>query len=381
MLRRYFCVYPSPTTFFATGLPYSFARVSKSNGFEIVLSFRLTNVPDEDYAGLGPSPIGSNATSPRLLIKYLDVCLAETEVNCDDGVKYKVRYNGDASLDQTPQLNQLNDYEIVITSTATVRENGFNHIDAVYTIRNMTDDAVKGFVNGSWYLSLSYKVNEVFKNAFLVGKASVPKEAPQNNEILSAHKGILATWKPIIIDTNDTANSDEPLGIEFLDEKSGMPTKVSVWVFKDEIFGQELQMKRLFDENSPNSISPVTFGCTITDNNDGTCNFICPNISDGEYAYLDKSLILSNTEVNENDQFYFLESPVSDSSNMVTGLDPADTYAAILQYEQSGVVQSSCLTGKPTLDRIFTELTSGTEPDVGNPSCFIATARRQQPRT
>ena len=73
----------------ATGMPYSFARVSKGNGFEVVLSFRLTNVPDEDFAGLGPSPIGSNATAPRLLIKYLDVCLSETEVNCDDGVKYK----------------------------------------------------------------------------------------------------------------------------------------------------------------------------------------------------------------------------------------------------------------------------------------------------
>ena len=131
MLRRYFCVYPSPTTFLLLDYRTVLLDVSKSNGFEIVLSFRLTNVPDEDYAGLGPSPIGSNATSPRLLIKYLDVCLAETEVNCDDGVKYKVRYNGDASLDQTPQLNQLNDYEIVITSTATVRENGFNHIDAV----------------------------------------------------------------------------------------------------------------------------------------------------------------------------------------------------------------------------------------------------------
>ena len=358
----------------ATGMPYSFARVSKGNGYEIVLSFRLTNVPDEDFAGLGPSPIGSNATAPRLLIKYLDVCLSETEVNCDDGVKYKLRYNGDASIDQTPQLNQLNGYDIVITSTATVREFGFNHVDAVYTIRNLTKEAVKGFQNGTWYLSLSYKVNEVFQNAFLVKQASVPNRAPLENTVATAHKGLLATWQPIIIDTNDTANSDKPLGIDYLDGEQGMPTSVSIWTFKDETFGQELQMKRLFDEASPNTQSATTFGCTISDNGDGTCNLNCPTITNQDYAYMDKDLILSNASINENEQFYFSESPVSDSSAILTGLDPSDTYAVILQYEQSGVVQSSCLTGQPSLDRIFTELTSGTEPEVGNPNCFIATA-------
>ena len=51
-----------------------------------------------------------------------------------------------------------------------------------------------------------------------------------------------------------------------------------------------------------------------------------------------------------------------------------DKYAVVTQYEINGVQQSSCLTGEPTLNRIFTELTSGKEPEVGNPSCFIATA-------
>lgn len=358
----------------ATGMPYSFARVSKDNGYELILSFRLTNVPDEDFAGLGPSPIGSNATAPRLLIKYLDVCLSETEVNCDDGVKYKLRYNGDSSIDQTPQLNQLNDYDIIISSTATVREFNFNHIDAVYTIRNLTEEAVKGFQNGTWYLSLSYKVNEVFQNAFLLKQASVPDEAPLENTVSTAHKGLLTTWKPIVIDTNDTANSDKPLGINFLDGEPGMPTNVSIWTFREEVFGQELLMKRLFDEASPNTQSSTTFGCTITNNGNGSCTLDCPTVTAADEVYLDKGLILSNASINENEQFYYLQSPVSDSSAILTGLDPSLTYAIVLQYEDSGVVQTSCLTGQPSLDRIFTELTSGTEPEVGNPNCFIATA-------
>ena len=363
-----------PELSFAVGLPYATARISRTNTYELTLNFRLTNVPDEDFSGLGATSIGTNSTAPKLLTKYLDVCLANSEVTCDDGVKSKVRYNGDASLDQTDDLYLLDEYEIVITSTSTVRENGFSHIDVLYTISNISGEAINGFLEGDWYISLAYKVNEVTQLPFQVGNASVPNYAPQDFSAVSAHKGLLLTWTAIDLEGDGETNTDEPIGVDYLDDNKGVPTVLSSWIFKDELFSETITLKRLFDEADPSSESTTTFDCSITDNNDGTCSINCPTQSVEDYAYLDKDLITANTNVTEDSNFYYNESPISDSSTMITELDFGSKYAVVTQYEINGVQQSSCLTGEPTLNRIFTELTSGKEPEVGNPSCFIATA-------
>jgi hypothetical protein len=330
----------------------------RSNPRRLTLTVQLKGVnrTDRQNFGITSDDIG---LIQQAIANTLDICLSATAVSCSETDEHVLW-----ALQRKPLPQVDNDY-LSKTQVANFDSTGTTYVQDVsdpnlyeYVIRIIIDDTDADIAVGTKVLLRFFPDKKASnQNVDYNTVTAVLGSGVRDTPVI---RNILGTPKSIIVSLNNTGS------VTFMNSSTGAPTGAVAVLIPRPDSDETLQIPTLSYETDPLATPASAGTCPLTvDWTNRTCAVACdvPNSQSLDLTRAASAGYRTATTAKPTDQ------TIGFTNVSIT----EGPYAIIVSYLPEGT-GFSCSVGNATDAGTLVQLSGGSEPKVGDPNCFIATA-------